>query len=71
MLTQDEVDRKTARKAQLETEVQGTTEQRKAEIEAELVQINADLDAHRRETSSMSGAQTEQRVAQQQSDDRL
>jgi F0F1-type ATP synthase membrane subunit b/b' len=51
-MTQDEVDRKTARKAQLETEVQGTTEARKREIDAELAQINADLDAHRRETAA-------------------
>lgn len=47
-MTQDEFERKTYRKHQLETEVQGTTEERKREIETELGQINADLEAHAR-----------------------
>lgn len=63
MLTQDEVDRKSTRKQQLETEAQGTTAERKREIDAELAQINADLDAHRRETSA--GRSDQRSVAEQ------
>jgi hypothetical protein len=66
-MTQDEVDRKTARKAQLETEAQGTTEERKREIDAELAQINADLDAHRRETAA-TGTDPQRTADRQQRD---
>lgn len=56
-MTQDELDRKSVRKQQLETEAQGTTEQRRQEIDKELAEINRDLDAHRRETSAPAQSQ--------------